>query len=142
MQEGYTWATCSKVIQAQVKTLQTELSNLYSQNLLGISLHGSLALGGFQLRRSDIDVRVVTSRGSAWRQSVLALPCSCVFGGTQDATSGEENLADEAVLNPFHLWKSRAKADVGTSVSACCGQSTPMMWREPWPTRTKEKEIS
>ena len=42
--KGYTWAACSKVIQSQVKTLQTELHHLFGQNLLGISLHGSLAL--------------------------------------------------------------------------------------------------
>ena len=62
MKEGYTWATCSKVIQSEVKTLQTELSNLCGQNLLGIYLHGSLALGGFQPRRSDINVIVVTGQ--------------------------------------------------------------------------------
>lgn len=62
MKEGYTWATCSKVIQSEVKTLQTELSHLCGQNLLGIYLHGSLALGGFQPRRSDIDVIVVTGQ--------------------------------------------------------------------------------
>jgi len=62
MKEGYTWATCSKVIQSEVKTLQTELSHLCGQNLLGIYLHGSLALGGFQPRRSDMNVIVVTGQ--------------------------------------------------------------------------------
>lgn len=62
MKEGYTWITCSKVIQSEVKTLQTELSHLCGQNLLGIYLHGSLALGGFQPRRSDINVIVVTGQ--------------------------------------------------------------------------------
>src|SRR5205809_2048336 len=56
----YTWTTCSKVIQSEVKTLRTELQRLLGQNLLGIYLHGSLALGGFQPSRSDIDVIVVT----------------------------------------------------------------------------------
>src|SRR5437660_2125065 len=57
----YTWTTCSKVIQSEVNTLQTELQRLLSQNLLGVYLHGSLALGGFQPGRSDIDVIVVTA---------------------------------------------------------------------------------
>jgi predicted nucleotidyltransferase len=57
----YTWTTCSKVIQSEVNTLQTELQRLLDQNLLGIYLHGSLALGGFQPGRSDIDVIVVTA---------------------------------------------------------------------------------
>ncbi len=57
----YTWRTCSKVIQSEVNTLRTELQRLLGQNLLGIYLHGSLALGGFQPGRSDIDVIVVTA---------------------------------------------------------------------------------
>ena len=58
----YTWTTCSKVIQSEVNTLQTELQRLLGENLLGIYLHGSLALGGFQPGRSDIDVIVVTAQ--------------------------------------------------------------------------------
>lgn len=58
--KGYTWATCPKVIRSEVKTLQTELQRLLSPYLLGTYLHGSLALGGFQPRRSDIDVIAVT----------------------------------------------------------------------------------
>lgn len=58
----YTWTTCSKVIQSEVKTLRTELQRLLGQNLLGIYLHGSLALGGFQPSRSDTDVIVVTAQ--------------------------------------------------------------------------------
>ena len=57
-----TWMTCSKVIQSEVNTLQTELQRLLGKNLLGIYLHGSLALGGFQPGRSDIDVIVVTAQ--------------------------------------------------------------------------------
>ena len=39
-----------------------EFQRLLGQNLLGIYLHGSLALGGFQPGRSDIDVIVVTAQ--------------------------------------------------------------------------------
>jgi len=58
----YTWETCSKVIQSEVNTLQMELQRLLDQNLLGMYLHGSLALGGFQPERSDIDVIVATAQ--------------------------------------------------------------------------------
>jgi predicted nucleotidyltransferase len=60
--EHDTWSNCSKVIQSEVTTLQTELQRLLGQHLLGIYLHGSLALGGFQPGRSDIDVIVVTAQ--------------------------------------------------------------------------------
>ena len=69
----YTWTTCSKVIQSEVKTLQTELQRLLGQNLLGIYLHGSLALGGFQPGRSDIDVIVVTAQ-----RIDLETKCRCI----------------------------------------------------------------
>jgi streptomycin 3"-adenylyltransferase len=55
----YNWTNSSKVIKAQVNTVQMELQRLLDQNLLGIYLHGSLALGGFQPTRSDIDMLVV-----------------------------------------------------------------------------------
>ncbi len=58
----YTWATCSKVIQSEVNTLRTELQRLLGHDLLGIYLHGSLALGGFHPTRSDIDVVVLTGQ--------------------------------------------------------------------------------
>ena len=58
----YSWTTCSKVIQSEVTTLQTKLQRLLYQNLLDMYLHGSLAPGGFQPGRSDIDVIVVTAQ--------------------------------------------------------------------------------
>ncbi|HLH63513.1 MAG TPA: aminoglycoside adenylyltransferase domain-containing protein [Ktedonobacteraceae bacterium] len=59
----YDWTTSSKVIKAQVNTVQMELQRLLGQNLSGIYLHGSLALGGFQPGRSDIDLIVVNAQG-------------------------------------------------------------------------------
>lgn len=58
----YNWTTCSKVIKAEVKTVQMELQRLLGQQLSGIYLHGSLALGGFSPSRSDIDMIVATEQ--------------------------------------------------------------------------------
>src|SRR5258706_1564989 len=55
----YNWTNSSKVIKAQVNTVQMELQRLLDQNLLGIYLHGSPALGGLQPIRSDIVMLVV-----------------------------------------------------------------------------------
>ncbi len=60
MGQRYTWATCSKVIQSQVCTLQTESQRLLGENLVGFYLHGSLALGGFNPTRSDVNIVAVT----------------------------------------------------------------------------------
>jgi hypothetical protein len=57
----YDWTNVSKVIKAEVNTLQTEFEHILGQNLLGIYLDGSLALGGFQPARSDINVIAVVT---------------------------------------------------------------------------------
>ena len=57
----YNWTNVSKVIKAEVNTLQSEFLRLLEQKLLGIYLHGSLALGSFQPARSDIDVIAVVA---------------------------------------------------------------------------------
>jgi len=57
----YNWTNVSKVIKAEVNTLQSEFLRLLEQKLLGLYLHGSLALGGFQPARSDINVIAVVT---------------------------------------------------------------------------------
>ncbi|GHO89321.1 aminoglycoside adenylyltransferase domain-containing protein [Dictyobacter formicarum] len=58
----YNWINCSKVVKAEVKTVLTEFQQLLGENLLGIYLGGSLAAGGFNPERSDINLLVVTAR--------------------------------------------------------------------------------
>jgi streptomycin 3"-adenylyltransferase len=55
----YNWANCSKVIKSEVQTLLTELQQRLGTNIQGIYLNGSLAAGGFNPERSDIDILVV-----------------------------------------------------------------------------------
>jgi hypothetical protein len=59
MLQQYTWENVSKVIKGEVNTLQIDFEHILGQNLLGIYLDGSLALGGFQPARSDINVLAV-----------------------------------------------------------------------------------
>jgi len=58
MQAG--WDNCPTSIKAQVDQLINGVRELLKDNLLGIYLHGSLALGCFSPGQSDIDVLVVT----------------------------------------------------------------------------------
>ncbi len=62
MGQQYTWETCSRVIQSQVRTLQTESQRVLGENFVGSYLHGSLALGGFNPARSDVNIVVVTKQ--------------------------------------------------------------------------------
>ncbi|MDQ2885322.1 MAG: DUF4111 domain-containing protein [Chloroflexota bacterium] len=60
----YKWPNVTKTIKVELQTLETELHTLLGENLLGIYLHGSLAQGGFQPARSDIDIIVATEEGN------------------------------------------------------------------------------
>ncbi len=58
----YKWPNVAKTVKVELQTLETELRSLLNENLLGIYLHGSLAQGGFQPARGDIDIIVVTEQ--------------------------------------------------------------------------------
>ena len=58
----YTWPNVPKTIKTELQTLETELQEQLGENLRGIYLHGSLAQGGFQPTRSDIDIIVVSEQ--------------------------------------------------------------------------------
>ena len=58
----YNWANCSKVVKAEIYTLLSELQQRLGENILGIYLNGSLAAGGFNPERSDIDILVLTAQ--------------------------------------------------------------------------------
>ncbi len=58
----YGWTNCPSDIHEQIDTLLAHLRTVLSGNLVGIYLHGSLALGCFNPERSDIDLLIVTSQ--------------------------------------------------------------------------------
>ncbi|WP_054752213.1 nucleotidyltransferase domain-containing protein [Piscibacillus salipiscarius] len=55
----YNWSTCPKDIREWVFSLNQEMNNIVP-NIVGIYLHGSIAMGGFEPNRSDIDLIVIT----------------------------------------------------------------------------------
>ena len=59
----YAWTNCSIVIRTQVNILLDALREILGENLVGIHLHGSLAMGCFNPDRSDLDLLIVTSYG-------------------------------------------------------------------------------
>lgn len=54
------WTDCPEAVWVQVQLFTDRVVQLLGDNLVGIYLHGSLALGGFNPQRSDIDLLVVT----------------------------------------------------------------------------------
>lgn len=57
------WHNCPAIIRHQLDRLLVELQTILAGNLTGVYLHGSLALGCFNPRRSDLDLLAVTHTG-------------------------------------------------------------------------------
>ncbi len=53
------WDGCPDPVREQVETLVARLQGFLAGNLVGVYLHGSLAMGCFNLHRSDVDVLAV-----------------------------------------------------------------------------------
>lgn len=58
----YNWSTCPTDIKKYIADLQQGIKGLISNNIVGFYLHGSLAMGGFNPKSSDIDILVVTKK--------------------------------------------------------------------------------
>lgn len=56
----YGWDNCPQPVRQQVMALVTGLRKALAGNLLGVYLHGSLAMGCYNPQRSDLDVLAVT----------------------------------------------------------------------------------
>ncbi len=56
----YGWGTCPADVRDQVERLLDAFRGLLGDELVGVYLHGSLAMGCFNLLRSDIDLLAVT----------------------------------------------------------------------------------
>jgi hypothetical protein len=59
---SYSWETCTPNIKEFVRTVQADIKEVCNRNFIGIYLHGSLAMGGFNPNMSDIDILVVTKK--------------------------------------------------------------------------------
>ncbi len=55
----YSWATCPAAVRSQIEEFLAATQDTLGENLTGIYLHGSLAMGCFNAARSDLDLLVV-----------------------------------------------------------------------------------
>jgi streptomycin 3"-adenylyltransferase len=58
----YGWATCPQAVKEQVQGFVREIDRLLVDNLIGVYLHGSLAMGCFHPQHSDLDLLVITQQ--------------------------------------------------------------------------------
>ena len=77
----YNWNNCPSDVKTQVRNLAHDLAGLLAENIMGIYLHGSLAMGCFNPQRSDLDFLVVTPHpmdvGTKQRVAGMLLLASC-----------------------------------------------------------------
>ena len=121
MGQQYTWETCSRVIQSEVRTLQTESQRLLGENLVGFYLHGSLALGGFNPTRSDVNIIAVTRQrmDTEVKRSVVTLllriskmpcPIDIYYLAVQDVFPFQQPLPYD--LHYSETWRERNQQDL------------------------------
>lgn len=58
----YDWKNAPSDVRHQINALITTIEASINENMLGVYLHGSLAMGSFNPRRSDLDLLVVTQQ--------------------------------------------------------------------------------
>lgn len=59
----YGWHNCPVAVREQIDRLSSTLSSVLSEYLIGLYLHGSLAMGCFNPHHSDLDLLVITTTG-------------------------------------------------------------------------------
>jgi len=57
------WTTCPHAVRNQIEVFINSLQGILGDNLVGVYLHGSLALGCFHPARSDVDVLAGMKKG-------------------------------------------------------------------------------
>jgi streptomycin 3"-adenylyltransferase len=72
----YVYDNAPKRVKALIGKLINALESILGENLIGVYLHGSLAMGGFVPRKSDVDVMVVVENAlSEGQKESLAKSC-------------------------------------------------------------------
>ena len=64
----YRWEDCPRSVRAQVEALLGAFRETLGDAIVGVYLHGSLAMGCFNPQRSDLDLLVVARRGMTVEQ--------------------------------------------------------------------------
>ncbi|GGA43866.1 aminoglycoside adenylyltransferase domain-containing protein [Psychrobacillus lasiicapitis] len=116
MNMSYNWETCSEEIRELVYHLLDKTKEIVAEKLVGFYLHGSLAMGGFNPKNSDIDILVVTADSiSIETKRILAklfLECSNNPFPVEVSFLNEAHLKDWDYPTPFDFhyseqWRNR-----------------------------------
>jgi len=66
----YTYESCPLTVRGQIENIASELSTNMKGNLLGLYLHGSMVLGGFDVNSSDIDMIAIVEKELSLKEKI------------------------------------------------------------------------
>src|SRR4051812_24850 len=96
----YGWHNCPVAVREQIDQLSSTLSSLLSEHLIGIYLHGSLAMGCFNRHHSDLDLLVITTNhmSLSTKRQIIEHLLSC----SQQPCPIEISFLTHSQLLPWH----------------------------------------
>lgn len=118
---SYNLINCSSDIKQYIFNLQKEVDEIINEDLIGLYVHGSLAMGGFNPHRSDIDVLVVTEKTMTVeikrKLAKLFLKCSTSPFPVEISFLNMNQLTEwrHPCLYDFHyseFWRERYESDL------------------------------
>lgn len=118
---SYNWETCPPEIKDFVFNLQNEITQILNDDVVGFYLHGSLAMGGFNPKNSDVDILVVTTKlikiDVKRRLAELFLKCSKPPFPIEISFMNEDQLKNWHHPCPFdfhysEFWRERYENDL------------------------------
>jgi predicted nucleotidyltransferase len=121
----YSWETCTSDIKGFVFYIMGETKEILKDEFIGFYIHGSLAMGGFNPKSSDIDVLVVTNRTmnveNKRKLAQLFLNCSNKPFPVEISFINEEQLKNWQHPCPFdfhysEFWRDRYKEELSKGV--------------------------
>lgn len=120
------WQTCSSEVAEFVKQLMEETKKILGSHYIGFYLHGSLAMGGFNSNRSDVDFLIITKKGVSV-QAKKELAQLYLFSSNKPYPIEMSILQEKHLKNwehpseyDFHFsefWRERYKRDLETNGS-------------------------
>jgi predicted nucleotidyltransferase len=95
----YSWVNCPQTVRDQIEGFTETIVHILDDNLTGMYLHGSLAMGCFNPARSDIDVLVVTEQGMS--SETMRKVARTVLDFAGNPTPFELSFLRQSYLNPW-----------------------------------------
>jgi predicted nucleotidyltransferase len=96
----YSWANCPQTVRDQIEGFTESIARILGDNLTGIYLHGSLAMGCFNPARSDIDLLVVMQQGMT--PETMRKVARLVLKHSGRPGPFELSFLRQSYLNPWH----------------------------------------